>query len=120
MLREGKTQSNLKESPTTEPAVLPPGQGVSVLPNEHVPESLRKPEPKKRSEVVYAIGIGHNPQRFGMIRGPTPDLYQMLNIVPEASLDPICITRFNKDGTDDLLYEWDVSKWKRVVHKINE
>ena len=101
----------------------------SKLPDEHVPESLRGLKPEKRLEVMYGIRIGHKPGSYGMIHGPTPDLYKMLNTVPEGRVEldhlralKVFIVRFNKDGSEELLYVWDNSnsKWVRVVHKINE
>ena len=92
------------------------------LPEFYVPKSLRKP--KTRSEVSYAIGwsevsyaIGWKEKKFRMDT-ESSNLKDLLNIIPsddEEDEDPDYIMRYNKDGSDELLYFWNYTDntWER-------
>jgi hypothetical protein len=79
------------------------------LPREYIPESLKKEKTKSnRKKVMYGIGIEHSPHEFGMIDGPNESLEDMLETIGDNKHH---IIRFNKDGTDDILYYWALGAW---------
>ncbi|HDZ25752.1 MAG TPA: hypothetical protein ENH65_04480 [Candidatus Aminicenantes bacterium] len=71
------------------------------------PTHLRPPETKKigRDEIMYAIGEEHSPGEFGMWAGPIPIEKAMLEM--EGESDKSRIIRFNKDGTDAVIWKWN-------------
>jgi len=85
------------------------------LPDEYVPTSLRPEKPEPRDHVEYAVGYEEKPGSYGMTDGPSPSLQEMLEVVPDEPRKWPCVVRFNKDGTDEILYRWDWKKgcWKR-------
>jgi hypothetical protein len=85
----------------------------SELPESFSPSSYDPPCVEKRNEVVYAAGYEEKPGSFGMFDGPTPSIKEILQSMP-CGINP-CIIRFNLDGTDEVLYRWDVTtnNWKR-------
>ena len=58
---------------------------------------------------VYAIGIEEQPNSFGMIYGPKPNLNDAL-VFPGG--DDAVLFRFNPDGTNDRLYRWREGAWR--------
>jgi hypothetical protein len=74
------------------------------LPDSYKPGSLNANH-NSRKEIVYAIGIEHEPNSFGMTHGPHTDIKEMLEVCPTDRKS--VIIRFNLDGTDDLLYRWN-------------
>ena len=82
------------------------------LPDEYTPSSLRPQEPQRREEVTYAIGVstgmvvGGAEMVKGMTHGPTPNLQEMLEVVPETKDGLSVIVRFNQDGGDEILYRF--------------
>ena len=92
------------------------------LPDSWVPTELRPDELKPRERVVYACGCRTGVASFGMFHGPFPTLEEALNVVPaEEDKNPV-IVRFNKDGTDEVIYYWFVGRdgskmWKRCKGK---
>jgi hypothetical protein len=73
------------------------------LPDSYKPGSLSANH-NSRKEVIYAIGIEHKPNSFGMTHGPHSDIKEMLEVCPEPKS---ALIRFNLDGTEDVLYRWD-------------
>jgi hypothetical protein len=63
-------------------------------------------------ECIYAAGYEEKSGSFGVFYGPTPDLVDVLEVVP-SGIRP-CIIRFDKDGNDEVLYRWDDTEhsWK--------
>ena len=84
------------------------------LPIEYIPTSLRKPKPQARPEVLYGCGYEETPGSFGMFHGPNPNVEQMLEVVPDDSIKKPCLIRFNKNGTDEVLYRWHQDRWIRT------
>jgi hypothetical protein len=95
------------------------------LPDRYKPRSLRPPDSpdfdKFPTVPMYACGYANYEGRddiksFGMFAGPTPNLEDMLNIIPQEEEREAYIIRFNPNGTDDILYRWWQKKevWKRV------
>ena len=90
------------------------------LPKEYRPSSLRPKQPETRTEVVYAIGYEDrkssvlNTTSYGMTHGPTPNLNNMLEVVPDEDTRTAYIIRFNLDGTDEPIYQWHKQKMKWV------
>lgn len=101
------------------------------LPDEYIPEELRESEPKPIEQVLYACGFeqkrrvkGLQNASYAMFHGPNPDVRKMLNevpptdpVIPDNTLDAV-IVRFNKDGTDEVIYRWfvprtGIPRWKR-------
>lgn len=101
------------------------------LPDEYVPKSLQEPEPVSR-EVAYGIGVGKKwfrknnkmiPISFGMTHGPYPTLEETLDVVPDDEYrcqEKTFVIRFNKDGTDDVLYQWDANRDRWVRFKSGD
>lgn len=83
------------------------------LPDEYIPTALRLDELPRREQVVYACGYERKPNSFGMFHGPNPDLYEMLEVVPDEPDNSPCLIRFNLDGTDEVLYRWRDGRWVR-------
>jgi hypothetical protein len=77
---------------------------------EYIPTILR-PSPEKPRRVMYGIGIEHEPNQFGMVHGPHPDEKEMLEIIGEDGKDNVFIIRFNKDGTEDIIWKWKKDRW---------
>lgn len=77
---------------------------------EYIPTSLREPEAIIR-EVRYAIGEEQAPNSFGMWKGPHPEEKEMLEVVGQSNKS--CIIRFNKDGSDTVIWRWREYRWKR-------
>jgi hypothetical protein len=67
---------------------------------------------EKKKPIIYAAGYEEEPGSFGMFYGPVLDLLEVLHVVPHG-IRP-CIIRFNKDGSDEVLYRWDdiEKSWK--------
>ena len=59
-------------------------------------------------ETAFGIGIECESNSFGMCHGPFLTLKEALEIVPE---DKSVIIRFNRNGTEDILYFWDDNCW---------
>jgi hypothetical protein len=53
---------------------------------------------------------------YGMFAGPSPNLEDMLDIVPQEDTRRAYVIRFNVNGTDDELYRWNPLKevWRRI------
>jgi hypothetical protein len=76
------------------------------LPDSYKPSSLSNINIcNSRRDIVYAIGIEHKPNSFGMTHGPHTDIKEMLEVCPTDNKS--VILRFNLDGTDDILYRWN-------------
>jgi hypothetical protein len=81
-------------------------------PDNYTPTTLRrKPTPKMKREIKYGVGIEHKPHELDMTDGPFPTLIEALEIVPESKLSKII--RFNENGTDDIIYSWNIDHWER-------
>ena len=97
------------------------------LPQEHVPSPLRPTETVSmvRTKVVYftayewqkATGSGVS---FGVFAGPFDGISEVLETVPpRGTLEAIAkesravIVRYNLDGTDDVVYRWQVGPNKQ-------
>jgi len=78
------------------------------LPKEYIPTSLIDERKSERKITMYGIGIEDSPHEFGMIHGPNENLKKMLEIIGENKYH---IIRFNKDGTEDILYKWALGAW---------
>ena len=87
---------------------------MKTLPTSYKPSSLVPSKDKKRKKVMYAIGYHQGKSSYGMAYGPTDQLKEMLEIVPDEK-DPAFIFRFNADGTDEHLYKWNKKReaWVR-------
>jgi hypothetical protein len=87
---------------------------MTELPDEYIPKSLR-PEKKKKQSVMYAVGYKElGRESYGMFDGPTPKLEEMLEVVPRES-KPCYIFKYNSDGTEERIYQWQNDKWKKCV-----
>lgn len=92
---------------------------------EYVPKALRPAELEPREQITYAIGDEQKPGSFAMWLGPTLDIGELLEVVPDREhtlVDGLkrmrtnsCIIRFNLDGTDTILY-----RWKTFTGKSNQ
>lgn len=63
----------------------------------------------RQGKFMYAIGIEHKPDSFGMTDGPVPDLDAMLS---RTSKPGGAIFRFNPDGTHEIIYRWKDDQWQ--------
>lgn len=87
------------------------------LPKRYIPKSLRK-ESKfsfldfhDRNYTVYGIGIESSRNNYGMTHGPVISLDEMLDVVPDCNEKNVYIIRFNRYGTEDVIYKWRGSDW---------
>lgn len=80
-----------------------------TTPESYKPKSLRHIIKPPRP-VMYAIGIERGEGNFGMTDGPTTNLEEMLEVVPDQGS---VIIKF-KDDTDQILYRWNDSleRWE--------
>lgn len=79
---------------------------------EYIPSKLR-PVVKKRPGVVeYFIGYREHGEDY-VCHGPTTSLEKLIEMVPE--MVPSVIFRTKPDGSNDIIYEWDKDRWKRVT-----
>ena len=85
---------------------------MSELPKTYMPSSMQQPKPAERTVVVYAAGYEErkSPGSYSMYDGPTPILLDLLETHPWGDdIDNIpCIIRFNTDGSEEVLYRWDM------------
>lgn len=62
---------------------------------------------------VYAVGIEHEPGSYGMTHGPTPDLKEMLSVIPFGEdTEKYCLFRF--EGEKQILtHRWatELKRW---------
>ena len=70
-------------------------------------------QPTKPTVPIYACGYVHGRESYGMWAGPTDDLSDLLDRVPDEKLDAV-ILRFNVDGTNEIAYKWDGDGWTSV------
>lgn len=90
------------------------------LPDEYIPKSLRKiDQPPPNKNTIYAIGHTDDMKSFGMSDGPTENLDQMLETVPQIYENKITVLiafAGNNDNWkgDKVLYFWNNNRWKRV------
>lgn len=100
------------------------------LPLEHVPKGLRPVQPQQRTRVMYACGWevvwkGDDPKvDYGMWAGVFPNVEQALDSEPPrdsitniAKANTAVIVRFNLNGTDEVIYRWQVPKLAGAVGK---
>ena len=85
---------------------------------EYVPTVLRPAEPKRRTEVTYAIGTEHGSHEVGFWVGPHPDEHEMLEIPGTSRKD--CIWRFNEDRTEEVVWRWSGDSWVSLVSTDRE
>jgi alpha-ketoglutarate-dependent taurine dioxygenase len=76
-----------------------------MLPKIYKPKTLRETKLERRDKRMYGIGIEHEPGEFGMLSGPSEKIRPMLETIGEKGHR---ILRFNRDGTDEVLYRWSV------------
>ena len=79
------------------------------LPDEYTPKELRPrlhPAAQEHRQVLYAVGMRDGSTHYGMTHGPVPDLQTMLDVVPYSDDGRFCLIRFNRDGTDEVLYRF--------------
>jgi len=79
-----------------------------VSPEVYIPSSLRENQGlDKQDQVMYAIGqeIISSVVEYRMWDGPNTSLEEMLEVVGRDANS--VIIRFNKDGTDEVLYRWN-------------
>lgn len=93
------------------------------LPTEYKPSSLRAEselEDRRTRRATYAVGfLDHlaaerGSHVYGMVAGPTPHLYTMLEFVPEVgtAAGRLCfLFRFNENGTHERIYRWVGDRW---------
>jgi DNA polymerase len=80
-------------------------------PVEYIPERLR-PQRKILRKRMFGIGIPNGDAGFGMVNGPTEILKEMLDNVP-SDIKSVII-RFNEDGSDDVIFKWELNRWIRT------
>lgn len=71
----------------------------------------------KLEKVKYAIGQEDGEGSYGMWDGPSPSLADMLSTIGRDKNS--VIIRFNKDGTDNLIYRWCIGEWMRVISEVD-
>lgn len=63
---------------------------------------------------AYAIGYEHRPNEFGMAYGPTPNLDEMLEVMPGDDECAACLFRFDEtNGTEEIIYRWQDGGWRK-------
>jgi len=94
------------------------------LPERYVPKSLGIEEKQVHNirPVSYGVGVEYRPGEFGMTHGVVADVKDMLEVVPDDSIEVpegsrFCLIRFNSDGTDQILYVWRDRAWYRETAK---
>jgi putative ATPase len=67
---------------------------------------------KRHGGIMYAAGVEHSPNEFGMYDGPTPNLNDLLD---QEGQENSVIIQFNGDESEEILYRWDASgdRWIR-------
>lgn len=88
--------------------------GGEVMGKEYVPTCLRE-SVKKQEDRRTLYGIGRKDdgaESYGMTHGPTVDETEMLEEVPLAGNS--FIIRFNRDGTENVLWKWAGDRWVYV------
>lgn len=75
---------------------------------KYKPKHLREPDPPEIREVSYGIGTERSPGEFGMYCGPVPTEEDLLEV--EGSSNNDYLIRFNMDGSEDLLWRWDMKE----------
>lgn len=61
-------------------------------------------------EIMYAIGQNDNKGGYGIWAGPISSEEQMLKVIGRD--DNSVIIRFNSDGTDEVIWKWDIDQWR--------
>jgi len=88
------------------------------LPDEYTPGQNREEEPRL-IEPMYAAGYAKDEHNMGMFAGPSPNLMEMLEVIPDDD-QPAFIVYFGPiDGEHVLLYRWHRGKqaWIRLRQK---
>jgi len=64
-----------------------------------------------KREVIYAIGQDGGEGRYDFWDGPNPSEEKMLEVAGRDSNS--IIIRFNADGSEDVIWQWDNDRWRR-------
>ncbi len=84
---------------------------MEYYPQEHIPTELIIGQRVRK--LTFGVGNYRN-AKYEMSQGPFESLVEALETVP-ADRQAAYIIRFNENGIDEAIYQWQRNRWIRYV-----